>query len=84
MTHLSTQNTSYGQKKGRKSKCQFDSRPLKVKNCKALIKGYNFASNLTSIRGLKNIMGFQSHENPNFDNFGTLNLGVPKQNNIWV
>jgi hypothetical protein len=30
--HLSTYNTSYGWKKGRKSKCQFDSRPLKVKN----------------------------------------------------
>jgi hypothetical protein len=25
-------NTSYGQKKGRESKCQFDSQPLKVRN----------------------------------------------------
>jgi len=57
MTHLSTYNTSYGQKKDQKSKCQFDFQPLKVKNrpnlhaCrwlttylwKAFDKGYNFA-----------------------------------------
>jgi hypothetical protein len=32
MIYLSTYNTSYGQKKGWESKCQFDSQPLKVKN----------------------------------------------------
>jgi hypothetical protein len=32
MTHLDIWNTSYGQKKGRKSNWQFDSRPLKVGN----------------------------------------------------
>jgi hypothetical protein len=32
MTHLSTWNTSYGQEKGWKSNCQFDSQPLKVEN----------------------------------------------------
>jgi len=32
MIHLNTYNTSYGQKKGKESKCQFDSRPLKVRN----------------------------------------------------
>jgi hypothetical protein len=67
MTHLDIWNTSYGQKKSRESNWQFDSRPLKVKNrpnflaCKwcatnlwkALDKGYNFASNFISIRGLK-------------------------------
>jgi hypothetical protein len=66
MTHLSTYNISYGQKIGWKSKCQFDSRPLKVKNrlelcgyrwrvtyCwKTLNKKYNFVSHLTSIEGL--------------------------------
>jgi len=59
-------STSYGQKKGQKSNCQFDSQPLEVKNfhnflvCrwhatyhwKALNKGYNFSSNFISIRGL--------------------------------
>jgi hypothetical protein len=56
MTHLDTWNTSYGQKKGRESNGQFDSRPLKVRNhpdflafrwrvtyfLKAFDKGYNF------------------------------------------
>jgi hypothetical protein len=32
MTHLDIWNTSYGQKKGRESNWQFDSRPLKVRN----------------------------------------------------
>jgi hypothetical protein len=66
VTHLDIWNTSYGQKKGRKSNWQFDSRPLKVGNwpdflvCrwratyrwKALNNGYNFALDLISIKGL--------------------------------
>jgi hypothetical protein len=32
MTHLGTQNIIHGQKKGQKSNCQFDFRPLKVRN----------------------------------------------------
>jgi hypothetical protein len=66
MAHLDIWNTSYGQKKGRESNWQFDSRPIKVGNrpnllgcrqratyCwKALDKSYNFASDRTSIRGL--------------------------------
>jgi hypothetical protein len=66
MIHLSIYNTSYGQNKGRESKCQFDFRPLKVKNrsklhecrlCatyhwKDLNKGYNFVLDLNSIGGL--------------------------------
>ncbi len=56
IAHLDIWNTSYGQKKGRESKWQFDSRPLKVRNWplpdvrfesatrrwKALDKSYNF------------------------------------------
>jgi len=66
MTHLEIYSTSYGKKKGQKSNCQFDSRPLKVRNrpgpdvCrwsathrwKALNESYKFASDLISIRGL--------------------------------
>ncbi len=66
IAHLDIYNTSYGQKKGRKSNWQFDSRPLKVENrpnflafrrratyrWKALEEGYNFASDLIAIRGL--------------------------------
>jgi hypothetical protein len=66
MTHFNIWNTSYGQKKGRESNWQFDSRPLKVGNCsnflawrwcatyrwKYLNEGYNFALELISIGGL--------------------------------
>jgi len=66
IAHLDIWNTSYGQKKGQESNCQFDSQPLKVKNrpnfhaCKwratylwkALNEGYNFALDLISIWGL--------------------------------
>jgi hypothetical protein len=66
MTHLDIWNASYGQKKGWESNWPFDSRSLKVKNrpnfleCKwhvtyrwkPLDEGYNFASDLISIKGL--------------------------------
>jgi hypothetical protein len=66
IAHLDIWNTSYGQKKGRESNCQFDSRLEKFKNWpdllsyrgrvtyhwKALDKSYNFASNCISIQGL--------------------------------
>jgi len=66
ITHLDIWNTSYGQKKGRKSNWQFDFWPLKVRDhpdflgcrwsvtyCwKVLDKGYNFIWDLVSIRGL--------------------------------
>ncbi len=32
----------------------------------------------------KEVMGFQSHVSPNFENFETPNLGVPGQNDIWM
>ena len=63
--HLDICRPSYGQKKGRESNCQFDSRPLKVGNrpvpdvrsgsatrrWKALFKGYKIGSDLVAIRG---------------------------------
>jgi hypothetical protein len=62
MTHLDTQNTSYGQKKGQESNWQFDSRPLNRPDSlacrwcatyrwKGLNEGYNFALDRISIRG---------------------------------
>ncbi len=65
ISHLDICSTSYGWKKGRESNCQFDSRPLKVKNRpdpgvyrqsathhrKSLKESYNFALDLVSIRG---------------------------------
>jgi hypothetical protein len=35
-------------------------------------------------RFAQNFMGFQSHKNPNFRNFGTPNLRVLRQNDIWM
>jgi len=66
IVHLDIWNISYGQKKGRELKCQFDSRPQKVENrplsdvrfksatwrWKALDESYNFASARITIRGL--------------------------------
>jgi hypothetical protein len=66
IAHLDIWNICYGQKKGRESNCQFDSRPQKVGNrpdllgCrgratylwKALDESYNFAIDCTSIGGL--------------------------------
>jgi hypothetical protein len=63
--HLDIYNPSYGQKKGRESKWQFDSRPLKVGNrplpdvrwqsatwrWKALKESYNFGLDLVPIGG---------------------------------
>ncbi len=67
MTHSSIYNISYAWKKNRKSMCQFDFWPLKVKNrfelCawrwratyrwKSLNKGYNFSFCFISIEGLQ-------------------------------
>jgi len=66
IAHSDIWNTSYGQKKGRESNCQFDLRPQKVENrfdllrCrgratyrwKALDESYNFALDCNSIGGL--------------------------------
>jgi hypothetical protein len=65
MSHLDICSPSYGQKKGRESNWQFDSRPLKVRNrpksdvdrwnatwrWKALEEGYKFDLNLIPIGG---------------------------------
>jgi hypothetical protein len=65
MSHLNICSPSHGQKKGRESNWQFDSRPLKVKNrpesdivrwtatwrWKALEEGYKFGLDLVSIGG---------------------------------
>jgi hypothetical protein len=64
IAHLDICSSSYGQKKGRESNCQFDSRPLKVGNrplpnivsrsatrrWKALNESYNFGLELVPIR----------------------------------
>ncbi len=77
--------------KGRESNCQFDSRPLKVRNhhdflvwrwCvtyrwKALNEGYNFVVDLTSIEGLHTKLWVSKVA-------GVPIFGIPGQNDIWV
>jgi len=66
LDHLNIWNTSYGQKKGRESNCQFNSQPQRVDNrplpdvrfgsatrhWKALDESYNFALDRIAIQGL--------------------------------
>jgi hypothetical protein len=82
--------------RGWESNCQFDSRPLKVRNCpdflvcrwratyrwKALNEGYNFTWNLISIRGLQTkLWAPKSRE---FQLWEFWDLGVPGQNATWM
>jgi hypothetical protein len=91
IAHLDIWNISYGQKKGRESNWQFDSRPLKVGNrpnflvCrqrvtyrwKALDKEYNFASDLIAIRGLhKKLCALKVA--------GVLAIVISEQKAIWM
>jgi hypothetical protein len=98
MTHLDISNTSYDQKKGQKSKWQFDSRPLKVWNrlnflaCKwraiyrwkALDKGYDFALDFISIESLHVKSWAPKLGKSQLWEFRNSHLGVPGQNDIWV
>jgi hypothetical protein len=92
IAHLDIWNTSYGQKKGRESNCQFDSRPQKVGNLlscrgratyrwKALDESYNFALDCTSIGGLiAKLWGSKVARVPTGGILG-LPLGSPGKNN---
>jgi hypothetical protein len=98
MIHLDIWNISYGQKKGQKSKCQFDSRSLKVENrpdlllCKwcvtyywkVLNESYNFSWDLNSIRGLHKLWASKVARVLILGISGPPTWGVPRQNDIWV
>jgi len=96
--HLGSWNISYGQKNGQESNWQFDSRPLKIDNrlhflawrwhatyrWKALDKGYNFASYLTSIEGLKTKLWLSKVAKVPILRILGSPLGSSKQNDIRV
>jgi len=94
IAHLDIWNTSYGQKKGRESNCQFDSRPLKVGNrplsdvrfgsatrrWKALDESYNFASDHIAIEGLLAKLWGSKVPGVSFGAISGLPLGSPGKN----
>jgi hypothetical protein len=96
--HLDICSWSYGQKKGRESNCQFDSRPLNVGNrplsdirfesatwrWKDLDEGYNFASDLVAIwRRSRELWAFKVPWRQ-LGQFRDSNLGVPTKCAIWM
>jgi hypothetical protein len=93
MTHLGTQNISYGQKKGR----EWVFTKTRESPWFTFVWVVCHISMESSWQGLKlffkshlnwrfsqEIMGLQSRKNLNFENFGTPNLGVVAQNVIWM
>jgi hypothetical protein len=51
---------------------------------KLLTKATNFFQTSPQSNVYTKVMGPQSRDSPHFENFGTPNLGVPKQNYIWM
>jgi hypothetical protein len=96
--HLDIYSPSYGQKKGRKSNWQFDSRPLKVGNrplsdvrwqCatwrwKALEESYNFGSNLVSIQTRARSYDCPKSRESKPGQFRDSTLRVPGKRAIWM
>jgi hypothetical protein len=95
IAHLDIWNTSYGQKKGRESNCQFDSRPQNVgirpdllscrgraRYCwKALDESYIFALDYIAIRGLLAKLWGSKVAGVPFGAISRLPLGSPRKNN---
>jgi hypothetical protein len=96
--HLDICSPSYGQKKGRKSNWQFDSRPLKVGNrplpdtrfesstrrWKDLDEGYNFGSDFVAIRFCNRELWAPKVSGLQSGQFRDSNLGVPGKRAIWM
>jgi hypothetical protein len=94
IAHSNIWNTSYGQKKGRESNCQFDSRSQKVGNrpnllsCrgratyhwKSLDESYNFASDRIVIQGLLAKLWGSKVAGVPFGAISGLPLGSPGKN----
>jgi len=96
--HLDICSPSYGQKKGRESNWQFDSRPLKVGNrplpdvrirsatwrWKDLEESYNFGSDLVLIRLDSREIWAPKVPGLQSGQFRDSNLGVPGKRAIWM
>ncbi len=98
LDHLDICNPSYGQKKGRESNYQFDSRPQKVGNrplpdlrieiairrWKDLDEGYKFSSDLVAIRLCNRELWAPKVLGLQPGQFRNSNLGVPGKRAIWM
>jgi len=96
--HLDICRPSYGQKKGRESNWQFDSRPQRVGNrplpdlriesaiChwKDLDEGYKFGSDLVTIRPGSRELWPPKVPGLHSGQFRDSNLGVPRKRVIWM
>jgi len=99
IAHLDIRNTSYGQKKGRESNCQFDSRPEKVGNrnwftqlqmtCDILLERFWRELQLCfkphfDPRFARKVMGFQSRKSPDWRDFRTPTRESREKKAIWM
>jgi hypothetical protein len=98
MSHLDIYITSYGQKKGRESNWQFDSRPLKVRNrpdfgacrwsakhCwKALEESYNFGLNLVPIQVRGEKLWTPKFPRAQIGTISGFHFGSPGKRAIWM
>jgi hypothetical protein len=96
--HLNICNPSYGQKKGRESNWQFNSRPLKVGNWplpdlriesairswKDLDEGYTFGLDLVAIRPGSRELWAPKVPRLHSGQFRDSNLGLPGKRAIWM
>jgi len=98
IAHLDIWNTSYDQKKGRESSCQFDSRPEKVENDlvylivddvphtvgKLSMRATTCFRQHLNPRSTRTFMGLQSCESPGWNNFGTPTRESWERKAIWM
>ncbi len=88
IAHLNIWNTNYGQKKGRESNCQFDSRPEEVRN-RPEIFGFRRELQLCfkphfDPRSARKVMGLQSPGSPVVRDFGTPTRESRERKAIWM
>jgi hypothetical protein len=98
MGHLDIYSPSYGQKKGRESNWQFDSRPLKIGNqplpdirfkcatwrCKDLDEGYKFGLDLVAIQPRTQELWLFKVPRVLLGQFQDSISGVPTKSAIWM
>ncbi len=88
IAHLNIWNINYGQKKGRESNCQFDSRPEEVRNRPEILGSRRelqlcFKPHFDP-RSARKVMGLQSLGSPVVRDFGTPTRESRERKAIWM